>query len=171
MSRSIIKAATLGLLACLPLAAEAHVTLEVQQAPPNSTYRGVFRVPHGCEGAPTIRVTVRLPEGVTEARPMPKAGWTLRTVPRAAAPAAAGHGAAAPIAEVIWEGGSLDDAHYDEFIVRMRLPDRPGELLYIPVVQDCPDGKQAAWVEIPEAGRRVTDYRMPAPAVRLAPRN
>ena len=171
MSRSIIAAATLGLLACLPLAAEAHVTLEIQQAPPNSTYRAVFRVPHGCEGAPTIRVTVRLPEGVTEARPMPKAGWTLRTVPRATAPAAAGHGAAPPVAEVIWEGGSLDDAHYDEFIVRMRLPDRAGELLYIPVVQDCPDGKQAAWVEIPEPGRRVTDYRMPAPALRLAPRN
>lgn len=170
MSRSIIAAAALGLLATLPAPAQAHVTLEVQQAAPNSTYRGVFRVPHGCEGAPTIRVTVRLPEGVTEARPMPKAGWTLRTVPRAGAATPSAHGAAVPIAEVIWEGGRLEDAHYDEFIVRMRLPDRAGELLYIPVVQDCPDGKQAAWTEIPEPGRRVTDYRMPAPAVRLTPR-
>ncbi len=171
MSHSIIAAATVGLLAALPLSATAHVTLEVQQAPPNSTYRAVFRVPHGCEGAPTTRFTVRLPEGVTEARPMPKAGWTLRTVPRAGTAAPAGHGAAPAIAEVIWEGGSLEDAHYDEFILRLRLPDRPGELFYIPVVQDCPDGKQAAWVEIPEPGRRVTDYRMPAPAVRLTPRN
>lgn len=175
MSRLPYAAATLALLAALPFSASApasaHVTLEVQQAQPNSTYRAVFRVPHGCEGAPTNRFTVRLPEGVTEARPMPKAGWTLRTVPRTGGAAPAAHGAVAPVAEVIWEGGNLADAHYDEFIIRMRLPNTPGELLYIPVVQDCPEGKQAAWTEVPEPGRRITDYRMPAPAIRLLPRN
>ncbi|MBU8543584.1 MULTISPECIES: YcnI family protein [Roseomonadaceae] len=149
--------------------AAAHVTLETQQAAPNSTYRATFRVPHGCDGAPTIRFTVRLPEGVTIAQPMPKAGWTLRTVARGEA--GSGHGATAPLSEIIWEGGRLESAHYDEFVIRMRLPNTPGELLYIPVVQDCPEGKQAAWTEIPEAGRRITDYRMPAPAVRLLPRN
>jgi uncharacterized protein YcnI len=100
---------------------------------------------------------------------MPKPGWTLRTVARGEA--GSGHGATAPLSEIIWEGGRLENAHYDEFVIRMRLPNTPGELLYIPVVQDCPDGKQAAWTEIPEAGRRITDYRMPAPAVRLLPRN
>lgn len=171
---SLARLSTAALLAApllLPLPARAHVTLEVQQAQPNSTYRAVFRIPHGCDGAPTTRLTIRLPEGVTQARPMPKAGWTLRTTPRAAAAATAGHGTVPEVAEVIWEGGSLADAHYDEFIVRFRLPNTPGELLYIPTVQDCPDGKQAAWTEIPEPGRRITDYRMPAPAVRLLPRN
>lgn len=154
-------------LAGLPAA--AHVTLESQQAAPNSYYRATFRVPHGCEGAPTIRFTVQVPEGVTVAQPMPKPGWTLRTTQRGEA--AGGHGASTPLAEIIWEGGSLESAHYDEFVVRMRLPNTPGELLYIPVVQDCPDGKQAAWTEIPQPGRRITDYRMPAPALRLLPRN
>jgi uncharacterized protein YcnI len=170
MSESRSALALMAMLAAASPAA-AHVTLEVQQAPANSTYRAVFRLPHGCDGAATTRVTVRLPEGVTEARPMPKAGWTLRTVPRADAPAPAAHGAVPPLAEVIWEGGRLEDAHYDEFVIRLRLPDRPGELLYIPVVQDCPEDRQAAWVEIPQPGRRVSDYRMPAPAVRLLPRN
>jgi uncharacterized protein YcnI len=156
-------------LAAMPAA--AHVTLETQQAPPNSTTRATFRVPHGCDGAPTIRFTVLLPEGLGNAQPMPKPGWTLRTVPRADAPPPTGHGAAPQLAEIIWEGGSLDAAHYDEFVIRLRLPDAPGTLLYIPVVQDCPDGKQAAWTEIPEPGRRITDYRMPAPAIRLLPRN
>jgi uncharacterized protein YcnI len=160
-------ALALGLLAAGPAA--AHVTLEVQQAPANSTYRAVFRIPHGCDGAAMTRFTVRLPEAVTEARPMPKAGWTLRTTPRGDAPA--GHGTAAPLAEIAWEGGPLPDAHYDEFIIRLRLPDRPGELLYIPVVQDCEGGRTAAWVEIPEPGMRVTQYRYPAPALRLTPRN
>ena len=164
-------AALLSAPLLLPVSARAHVTLEVQQAQPNTTYRAVFRIPHGCDGAPTTRLTVRLPDGVTEARPMPKAGWTLRTTPRANATTPTAHGAAPPIAQVIWEGGRLEDAHYDEFIIRFRLPNTPGELLYIPTVQDCPDGKQAAWTEIPEPGRRITDYRMPAPAVRLLPRN
>jgi uncharacterized protein YcnI len=164
-------ALALGLLAAGPFAmpAAAHVTLEVQQAPANSTYRAVFRVPHGCDGAAMTRMTVRLPESVTEARPMPKPGWTLRTTPRGEA--ATGHGTTPPLAEIVWEGGRLEDAHYDEFIVRLRLPDRPGELFYIPVVQDCEGGKVAAWVEIPEPGQRVTQLRYPAPAVRLAPRN
>lgn len=167
MSSSRCAVLALGLLAAGPAA--AHVTLEVQQAQANSTYRAVFRVPHGCDGAAMTRLTIRLPEGVTEARPMPKAGWTLRTTPRGDAPA--GHGTVPPLTEIAWEGGRLEDAHYDEFVVRLRLPDRPGELLYIPVVQDCDGGRSAAWVEIPEPGRRVTDYRYPAPAVRLLPRS
>lgn len=161
-------AALLG-LATAP-AAEAHVTLEQGTAPAGSTYRATFRVPHGCEGhAATSRITVTLPEGVTGARPMPKAGWTLGIVPRSE-PRQAGHGAAqAEAAQIVWEGGPLEDAHYDEFVVRLRLPDEPG-LLHIPVVQDCVGGGRSAWEQIPEPGRRASDYPFIAPAVRLTPR-
>jgi uncharacterized protein YcnI len=162
-------ALALGVLAAGPAA--AHVTLEVPQAQASSTYRAVFRVPHGCEGAATTRFVVRLPEGVTDARPMPKAGWTLVTTPREGAAAPQGHGAVPELAEIAWEGGRLEDSHYDEFIIRLRLPNRPGELLYIPVVQQCEHGRVSAWVEVPEPGRRITDYRYPAPAIRLLPRN
>ena len=173
MSR--LRLALAGALFAAPLAvsapAAAHVTLEVQQAPPNSTYRATFRVAHGCQGAATNRVTIRLPEGVTQARPMPKPGWTLRTVPRTGAAQPTDHGAAVPVAEVIWEGGDLPDGYYDEFVIQIRLPNTPGEMLYIPVVQDCPGGAQAAWTDIPEPGRRITEYRNLAPVVRLLPRN
>jgi uncharacterized protein YcnI len=150
--------------------AEAHVTIEQGTAAAGSSYRATFRVPHGCERhSATTRVTVRLPEGVTGARPMPKAGWALRVVPRGE-PRQAGHGAPpAEAAEVIWEGGPLEDAHYDEFVIRLRLPDEPG-LLYIPVVQDCLGGARSAWEQIPEPGRRASDYPFLAPAVRLMPR-
>lgn len=168
-------AALAALSAFAPAPAAAHVTLEVQQAQAGSTYKAVFRIPHGCDGAATTRVTIRLPEDVTEARPMPKPGWRLTTTPRSgagAAPAPTGHGAPpAQLAEIAWEGGPLEDAHYDEFVVRMRLPNRPGEMLWLPVVQDCVGGAQSAWVEVPEPGRRVSDYRHPAPALRLIGRN
>jgi len=160
-------ALALGLLAAGPAA--AHVTLETQQAAANSYYRATFRVPHGCDGAAMTRFVVRLPEAVTDARPMPKPGWTLRVTARGAA--ASGHGATPPLSEIAWEGGKLEDSQYDEFVVRIRLPDRPAELFHIPVVQECEGGRTAAWVEIPEPGTRITQYRYPAPAVRLAPRN
>lgn len=162
-----IIAAGLALLFAGPAA--AHVALEVGQAPANSIYRATFRVPHGCEGATTTRLVVRLPEGVTEVRPMPKAGWTIRLTSRGEA--ASGHGAVPQAAEIAWESGSLPDAYYDEFVIRMRLPDRPGEIVYIPVVQECEGGLTAAWVQVPEPGRRITEYRFIAPAVRLLPRN
>jgi periplasmic copper chaperone A len=168
---SIARSAAAALFVLCAGPAAAHVTLEVQQAQANATYRAVFRVPHGCDGAAMTRMVIRLPDGVTQARPMPKAGWTLVTTPRTDADTPAEHGAARELAEIAWEGGRLDDAHYDEFIVRFRLPDRHGELLYIPVVQECEGGKTAAWVEIPQPGRRVSDYRHPAPALRLLPRN
>ena len=61
-------------------AAFAHATLETQEAPVNSTYKGVMRVPHGCQGSPTLKVRVQIPEGVIAIKPMPKAGWQLETV-------------------------------------------------------------------------------------------
>jgi hypothetical protein len=76
MSR--IRLAALAAAALTAAPAAAHVTLEAGQAPANSTHRATFRVPHGCDGAAMTRLTVRLPEGVTQARPMPKAGWTIR---------------------------------------------------------------------------------------------
>jgi periplasmic copper chaperone A len=163
-----------GLLSAAPPAA-AHVTLEVQQAQAGSAYKAVLRVPHGCDGGATLRLHVVLPEGSLDARPMPKPGWSLRTVRRALAePVPDGHGGEMreTAGEVIWEGGRLEDGHYDEFVLRFRTPDRPGETVWILVTQTCEGGAVAAWTEVPEPGRRVTDYRRPAAALRLtAPRN
>jgi periplasmic copper chaperone A len=61
-------------------AAQAHVTLEASEAPVGATHKAVLRVPHGCEGAATTRVRLKIPEGVIAVKPMPKANWTLETV-------------------------------------------------------------------------------------------
>ena len=54
--------------------------LERKEAAPNAAYRGVIQIMHGCDGRPTTRVSVTIPEGVTGAKPMPKPGWTISTV-------------------------------------------------------------------------------------------
>jgi hypothetical protein len=71
--------ATLIGAAAVGPAALAHVTLETREAPAGSTYKAVLRVPHGCEGAATTAIRVRIPEGVIAVKPMPKPGWELAT--------------------------------------------------------------------------------------------
>ena len=39
----------------------AHATLEVQEAPIKSTYKGVVRIGHGCDGAATLKVRIAFP--------------------------------------------------------------------------------------------------------------
>ena len=43
-------------------AASAHVTLETREAVIGAPYKAVLRVPHGCEGAATIALRVRVPD-------------------------------------------------------------------------------------------------------------
>lgn len=141
-------------LALLALPAAAHVTVQPAEAPANSYARIAFTVPHGCAGAATTAIEVTLPEGVASARPMPKPGWTLATEARPLArPVAGPHGLIreAP-ASIAWRGGPLPDAHYEEFVMQIRTPDRPGETLRFPIAQLCEGGARHDWTG--EAGSR-----------------
>src|SRR5258705_280697 len=60
--------------------ASAHVTLETREAAVGAPYKAVLRVPHGCEGAATIALRVRVPDGMIAVKPMPKPGWKVDTV-------------------------------------------------------------------------------------------
>ena len=77
--------------ALLALPAAAHITLDPTAAAAGSYVRAALRVPHGCAGAATTRVTLDLPEGIYSAKPMPKPGWRLtierRRLPRRSQPA------------------------------------------------------------------------------------
>jgi periplasmic copper chaperone A len=173
LSRSRFGAFGAAIVAVLfTTAAKAHVTLEEQEAPVNSTYKAVLRVGHGCEGLPTLKLRVRIPEGVIAVKPMPKPGWSLETVKAPydqsydyfGAPVAEG------VREIVWIGKLLDE-HYDEFVFRARLTDRlpVGEMLYFPTVQECEGGKAERWIEIPAAGKSADDYEYPAAGLKLLP--
>ena len=149
----------------------AHITLEHAEAPVGATYKAVLRVPHGCDGKPTNAVRLRLPEGFFNAKPQPKAGWTLEKVKGPYAKSYDNHGTALKegLREVVWSGGSLGDDEYDEFVVRGTISGdlMPGETLYFAVVQECADGLKERWIEIPAEGRSADDLEMPAPGVKL----
>ncbi len=152
--------------------AGAHVTLRTQKAPAGSLYEAVFAVEHGCSGSPTVRVRVRIPAGVGEVTPLPKPGWQVSVVPaQPAAPSADAQGGSAgeDVREVVWSGGRLPADRQDTFVLRLRLPDTPGAVIYFPLVQECETGVHR-WIDIPEPGAGAADLDEPAPRLTLTPR-
>lgn len=156
-------------LALLSAPATAHVSLEKAETESGKGYKAVIKVPHGCEGQPTIEVRVEIPEGYIGVKPMPKAGWKIETT-RGAYASSYGyyHG---PLSEgvktVTWSGGELPDDYYDEFVVagfiaRELKPDP----LYFKVYQKCPKG-ELSWSEIPAEGVDTHSLKSPAASLTL----
>jgi len=145
--------------------AQAHVTLEQEEATPDSSYKAVLRVPHGCEGAATNAVRVQIPEGLIMAKPMPKADWQIELKEGAFAKTYDYYGTPVTkgVQEIAWTGGNLPDNFYDEFVFRVRVTGfMPGTKIHLPVVQECGSAVER-WIEIPEAGKSEDDYEYPAP--------
>ncbi|MGV7032086.1 DUF1775 domain-containing protein [Methylobacterium symbioticum] len=151
-------------------AAEAHAVLERKEATPGSGYRGVVQIMHGCDGKPTTRVSVTIPEGMIGAKPMPKPGWVISTARGAYdRPYQSFHGTVSEgVKTITWSGGELPDDEVDEFTFFVRVTDAfaPGATAFFPVEQDCAQGGYR-WSEIPAAGQSARDLKSPAPAVRI----
>lgn len=159
-----------SLIACLSTSALGHAALERKEATPNSAYRGIVQIMHGCEGAPTTRISVTIPEGVIGAKAMPKPGWEVTTTRGAYAKSYPYyHG---PISEgvktITWSGGNLPDDQVDEFTFFARITDAfaPGSTVHFPIEQDCGKGS-LHWVEIPAEGQDAHALKAPAPGIRI----
>jgi copper(I)-binding protein len=136
----------------VPPSAQAHVSLSPANAAPGARLDVHFRVGHGCNGAPTIALTVTIPPGVTNVTPAEQQGWSIATVRQGARMTA-----------VTWKGGSLAADKPGEFVVAMTLP-AAGAQLAFPATQVCRNGEEA-WNELPMAGMTMTH---PAPVLLLA---
>ncbi|HEX2114883.1 MAG TPA: YcnI family protein [Alphaproteobacteria bacterium] len=147
----------------------AHVTANPNEAPADAYFRTALRIGHGCSGAATTAVRVKIPDGVLAVRPQAKPGWAIEIKLRKLdTPASLGHGrtVSETVDEIAWRGGPLPDAHFDEFGLTMRMPAKAGATLYFPVVQECEQGVHR-WIEIPAADQKWDDLKEPAPFVRL----
>jgi len=159
-------------LAVLVLAtsAHAHATLERTSAPAGSFYKAVIGITHGCDGSGTVAVRVTIPEGDKRAKPMPKPGWQLavRLEPLDEPYEWYGATVTEDVREIVWRGGPLPDAHYDEFAFRAKLPDAEGQTIYFETIQECEDGAYR-WVEHLEPGAHGGHghAKSPAPALLL----
>ena len=153
---------SLSLILASPAA--AHVAFIKRQIPLTASIDLTLRVPHGCEGSPTLRLRMRIPRAVASVAPQPKEGWTV---------AQTGEGAAR---EVIWSG-NLPDKQTGEFSFALTLEAtmKAGDTIHFPVVQECAKGV-SRWIDIKGAQAheapgedRHDDGVSPAPAIKLAP--
>ncbi len=160
------------LSAFIGLPAFAHITLEQSEAPVGAPYTAVFKVPHGCDGSATIKLTVTIPEGVIAVKPMVKAGWDIASQRGPYAKSYSYfHGAKFDqgVKEIMWSGGTLPDAFYDEFVLSVFLAGdlSAGRTLYFPAVQTCEKGEHR-WIETPAPGQHSEGD--PAPGLKLLPK-
>lgn len=170
MSAKRVFASCAALLLLTTTSANAHVGLEKPETARGKSYKAVFKVPHGCEGSPTHTVRVEIPEGFIGVKPMPKAGWTIKTT---RGPYAQSYGyyhgpLTEGVRQIEWSGGSLPDDYYDEFVasgfIAKELKD---ETLYFKVVQECDKG-ELSWSEIPAAGQNPHALKAPAAILKIA---
>ncbi|MEP6588442.1 MAG: YcnI family protein [Polaromonas sp.] len=153
----------------MALPAFSHISLDAKSAPAGSTYKAVFQVGHGCQGSATTGIRVEIPAGFQGAKPYPKAGWTLSVKHEKLAQPYDSHGK--PLTEdanvVSWTAASkeaaLQDAHFDEFVLRGKLPETAGPL-WFKVLQTCESGSND-WSETPAS--RTSLKTMKSPAVLL----
>ena len=120
----------------LATSAHAHVTLPPGGGAAGSIYPAAFRIGHACKDASmTTAIKVRLPSGFTLIEADPRADWALTRSATEVTWTAAGAQSALPSGESA------------TFVVRGRLPDKPGPI-WFKVLQVCDKGS-ADWAEIP----------------------
>ncbi len=149
------KLSTLAIFLCVSGVASAHVMLDQPAVLAGQSYRAVFVVGHGCAGAPTTGLRVRIPAGFRNAKPLPKPGWNI------ALDAAAG--------EIAWSaaGQGLPDAWADEFVLRGEAPRQAGAL-WFKILQTC-GGTSVDWAEIPASGTATRGLKSPAALLEVIP--
>jgi len=144
-------------------AASAHVSTTPDEAPAGQTSVIGFIVGHGCDGSPTRSVTIRIPAGVTAAKPRPKPGWNL-AIKQGKLPKPVkdfnGNTVTRGVLEVTWSGGRLPDAWYETFELRLGMPNTPGKTLWFPTVQRCVKGVNR-WIQIPVKGQEEPEFVAP----------
>jgi len=153
-------------LACSVSSSFSHAVLNDPAAMAGTSYRAAVRIGHGCDGSPVTAVRVTIPAGFLGAKPMPKAGWVVATKVGKLAKPYDDHGKQVTegVTEITWTASSkeywLQDAWFDEFVLRGSLPKEAGPL-WFKVMQICEKGS-IDWAEVPASGNSTKGLKFPA---------
>jgi uncharacterized protein YcnI len=141
MRKTVVVLALLA-LAVVP-AALAHVEPSPEKVPANSVSKITLSA-EGEESVPAIKLTVRMPAGVTDVVAHPTKGWRQSVNGRV----------------VTWSGGTIPNGAVGKFAFSAKMPDSPGRVLVFPALVTYQDGKVVHWI-----GAESSDT--PAPRVTL----
>jgi uncharacterized protein len=158
-------AAVFGALA-VPVAAQAHVTVQPTSAPAGAQTVLAVRVPNERDDASTVKVDVRLPPGFASASWEAVPGWTVRAVKeKLATPIQTDDGPIdEQIGEIVWTASSrkngIAPGEFRDFPLSVVIPGKPGQTLTFKALQTYSNGDVVRWIGAPDAGE-------PAPRVQL----
>lgn len=154
--------------ALLASAAEAHVVFNDMEAVAGDFHTAQLRVMHGCDGAPTTKVRIEMPDGVTRVTPRVVPGWTVDVEMKTLDEPILLHGfeVTETVGALTWSGGSFPDYAYEQFEFRVMMPEASGARLDFPVRQFC-DEASLHWDDIAEDSEDPWTLEEPAPFIRL----
>jgi uncharacterized protein YcnI len=164
--------AVTGIVALSAAPAQAHVSGTPSVANAGSYTVLTMSVPHGCEGSPTTRIEIQVPESVLSVTPTRNPLYDLEaTIEQLDEPVSDAHGN-----EVTERTGSivytakepLPEGQRDTFELSFQVPDAEGELLAFPTIQTCEQG-ETGWIEVPSEGQDAEELEYPAPAFEILP--
>ncbi len=128
-----------------PGGADAHARPNKSTVPAGSRQEVRFTIEHGCNGSPTIKLQVKLPDSVVKPEAAARTGWVSDFD--------------ASANTITWSGGSLSAKTKGDFGVTVTFPKTKGAVLLFPMVQTCKKGS-LRWIEGPKSS-------YPAPSVTL----
>jgi uncharacterized protein YcnI len=159
---ALISALALG--AALPAAAQAHVTLQPNNAVAGAYTRLDVRVPNERDDASTNKVEVQFPDGFAAASYEPVPGWDVKvSKKKLAKPIQTDDGEITEgVDTVTWTAKSADDAippgAFQDFGLSVQIPGKAGDKLTFKALQTYGGGEVVRWIG-------AEDSDNPAPSV------
>jgi uncharacterized protein len=153
-------------LLLLPAVAEAHVTVQPDQAPAGGFVRLDVRVPNERDDANTIKVDLQLPPGFAEASYQPVPGWSVKvTKSKLAKPIKTDDGLVTEqVSRITWSAKNTADGiprgAFQDFGLSVQVPGKAGDTLTFKALQTYSNGTIVRWI-----GARDSDT--PAPTVQV----
>jgi uncharacterized protein YcnI len=167
-----LPAATAAIALSLAAPAAAHVTATPSTAAAGAYTVVTFSVGHGCEGSPTTRIEIQVPESVLAVTPTRNPYYEVeKTMVDLDEPVADAHGneVTERVGSIVYTADTpLPEGQRDTFELSFQLPDAEGEMLTFPTVQTCQEG-ETGWVEVPAEGQDADELDSPAPGFEILP--
>ncbi len=150
--------------------ANAHVTVTPTTTAASAYTVLTVSVGHGCEGSPTTKVAIQIPEEILSVTPSRNPLWEVtKEKQKLAEPVTDVHGneVTERDAVVVYTAKTpLLDGYRDAFELSVKLPEEEGKTLAFPAIQTCEKG-ETAWAEIAAEGQDAEELEHPAPTLTI----
>src|SRR4051794_19522485 len=150
-----LAAATAVAVLALPAAAQAHVTLQPDQAAAGAFTVLDVRVPTERDNASTAKIDVKFPAGFAAARYQAVPGWRVRVITKKlATPIQTDDG---PITEGVdrmvftrtSRSGGIKPGQFQDFPISVQIPGKAGDKLTFKALQTYSNGTVVRWIGAP----------------------